>query len=89
MINLSENKVHRRKTREISVGGLKLGGSNPIRVQSMTTPKTEDVQAVVAQVKDLQTAGCEIVRITVNEQEAADALPEILRQVSLPVVAIS
>ncbi|NBX81916.1 hypothetical protein EBQ90_02370, partial [bacterium] len=53
------NGIHRRKTREITVGSLKLGGAHPIRVQSMTTPKTEDVDAVVKQIKDLVTAGCE------------------------------
>jgi (E)-4-hydroxy-3-methylbut-2-enyl-diphosphate synthase len=85
-LDLTEG-IKRRKTREISVGPLKLGGNNPIRVQSMTTPKTADVPAVVAQVKDLEAAGCEIVRITVNNEEAADALPAILEQVSIPVIA--
>lgn len=79
--------IQRRKTREITVGPLKLGGDNPIRVQSMTTPHTEDVDAVVKQVKELEAAGCEIVRITVNNQSAADALPRILPQVSIPVIA--
>lgn len=81
------NGIQRRKTREITVGSLKLGGAHPIRVQSMTTPKTEDVDAVVKQIQDLVTAGCEIVRITVNDQRAADALPHILKKVSIPVVA--
>jgi (E)-4-hydroxy-3-methylbut-2-enyl-diphosphate synthase len=81
------NRIVRRKTREITVGPLKLGGSNPIRVQSMTTPKTEDVESVVKQVEQLEAAGCEIVRITVNNIGAANALPKILEQVRLPVVA--
>jgi len=81
------NAIVRRKTREINVGNLKIGGSNPIRVQSMTTPKTENVDAVVKQVDDLVAAGCEIVRITVNKQPAADALKDILPRVSIPVVA--
>lgn len=84
---LDGSKIIRRKTREITVGNLKIGGDNPIRVQSMTTPKTEDVAAVVAQVNDLVAAGCEIVRITANKQTAADAFKEILPQVSIPVVA--
>lgn len=83
---ISESGIVRRKTREIQVGPLKLGGDNPIRVQSMTTPKTWDVPAVVAQIKDLQTAGCEVVRVTVNKAEAAEALPRILEQVSIPVI---
>lgn len=84
---LENGQIQRRKTREITVGKLKLGGANPIRVQSMTTPKTEDVDAVVAQVLELERAGCEIVRITVNTQSAADALPAILPRVGIPVIA--
>ena len=79
--------VQRRKTREINVGGVKIGGNNPVRVQSMTTPKTDDVAEVVKQIRELETAGCELVRVTVNNQESADALPEILRQVQIPVIA--
>ena len=77
----------RRKTREITLGKLKLGGNNPIRVQSMTTPKTDDVEAVLKQIGELEMAGCEIVRVTVNNQEAADALPAILPRVNIPVIA--
>lgn len=87
MINLDGNQIHRRKTREISVGNVKVGGSNPVRVQTMTTPKTADADAVVAQVNQVEQAGCEIVRITVNDQEAADALPSILSRIKIPVVA--
>lgn len=79
--------IFRRKTREIQVGNLKLGGDNPIRVQSMTTPKTEDVDAVVDQVDKLVAAGCEIIRITVNNIGAANALPKILERVKIPVIA--
>jgi (E)-4-hydroxy-3-methylbut-2-enyl-diphosphate synthase len=79
--------VFRRSTREITVGSVKLGGSHPIRVQSMTTPKTADVPAVVSQILALEKAGCEIVRITVNDQEAADALPLILSEIHIPTVA--
>jgi len=80
-------QFHRRKTREINVGGVKIGGNNPVRVQSMTTPKTDDVVEVVKQIHSLEAAGCELVRVTVNNQESADALPEILRQVHIPVIA--
>ena len=86
-LSLSDGKIARRKTREITVGNLKLGGDNPIRVQSMTTPKTEDVEEVLKQIQALTTAGCEIVRVTVNDQKAADALPQILKNVSIPIVA--
>lgn len=81
------SRIIRRKTREIQLGPLKLGGDNPIRVQSMTTPKTENVDAVVDQVEKLEAAGCEIVRITVNNIGAANALPAILERVKLPVIA--
>lgn len=82
-----ENRIQRKKTREINVGGLKLGGNHPIRVQSMTTPKTADVPEVVKQIQELEMAGCELVRVTVNNQEAADALPEILSQTRVPIIA--
>lgn len=84
---LTENKIQRRKTRVIDVGGVKIGGDNPVRVQSMTTPKTDDVADVVKQILELETAGCEIIRVTVNNQESADALPEILKQIHIPVIA--
>src|SRR4051812_1501671 len=84
---VSDSRIVRRKTREITLGALKLGGANPIRVQSMTTPKTEDVDAVVEQVDQLEAAGCEIVRITVNNIGAANAMPAILKRVRLPVIA--
>jgi len=83
----SENKIQRRKTRVIDVGGVKIGGDNPVRVQSMTTPKTDDVADVVKQILELETAGCEIIRITVNNIESANALPEILKQIHIPVIA--
>lgn len=77
----------RRKTREIRLGNVALGGDNPIRVQSMTTPKSDDVEAVVKQILDLAAAGCEIIRVTVNNQESADALPAILSQIHIPLIA--
>ncbi len=79
--------IQRRKTRVIDVGGVKIGGDNPIRVQSMTTPKTDDVAEVVKQIHDLETAGCEIIRVTVNNQESADALPAVLKQIHIPLIA--
>jgi (E)-4-hydroxy-3-methylbut-2-enyl-diphosphate synthase len=84
---IQNEKVQRRNTREINVGGVKIGGNNPVRVQSMTTPKTDDVPEVVKQILELESAGCELVRVTVNNQESADALPQILKQVHIPVIA--
>lgn len=77
----------RMKTREISIGNVKIGGGNPIAVQSMTNTKTEDVQATVAQIGRLVQAGCDIVRVAVPTMEAAEAVREIKKQVSIPVVA--
>ena len=67
----------RRPTREVRVGDVGIGGSNPIRVQSMTTPETADVTATAEQIRRLARAGCEIVRVTVPTSRDAAALPEI------------
>lgn len=75
------------KTREIAVGTVKIGGGNPIAVQSMTNTKTEDVQATVAQIGRLVQAGCDIVRVAVPTMQAAEAVGQIKRQVAIPVVA--
>lgn len=77
----------RKKTREISIGNVKIGGENRIAVQSMTNTKTEDVEATVAQIGRLVQAGCDIVRVAVPTMEAAEAVREIKKQVSIPVVA--
>ena len=77
----------RRLTREIHIGNTVIGGRNPILIQSMTNTKTEDVEATVAQVEQLQKAGCEIIRCAVPTMEAAEALREIQARVSIPVVA--
>ncbi len=77
----------RRKTRQIDVGGVTIGGGAPVRVQSMTTTKTGDAQATLQQIKELATAGAEIVRVTVNDEAAADALPAIVAMSNTPLVA--
>ncbi|HLP18303.1 MAG TPA: flavodoxin-dependent (E)-4-hydroxy-3-methylbut-2-enyl-diphosphate synthase [Bacteroidota bacterium] len=77
----------RRKTRQVSVGSIKVGGGAPISVQTMTKTKTDDVAGTVKQIVDACEAGCDIVRVTVNDKEAADAMAEIVRQSPLPVVA--
>ncbi|MBN2057286.1 MAG: flavodoxin-dependent (E)-4-hydroxy-3-methylbut-2-enyl-diphosphate synthase [Candidatus Saganbacteria bacterium] len=78
---------NREKTRVVSVGKLKIGGGNPITVQSMTKTNTADIDATVKQIKDLEKAGCQIVRCAVPDEEAADALKEIKRQINIPLVA--
>ena len=76
-----------RKTREIKIGNLYIGGENPIIIQSMTNTPTEDVEKTVAQIKELEKAGCELVRVTVNTEKAAEAIKEIKKQINIPLVA--
>lgn len=79
--------MYRDKTREIAVGNVKIGGGNPVAIQSMTNTKTEDVKSTVAQILRLEAAGCQIVRCAVPTMEAAHALREIRRQIHIPLVA--
>jgi len=78
---------YRDNTRVIDIGGVKIGGGNPIAIQSMTNTPTEDVEATVAQILELERAGCDIVRCTANTVEAAEALSAIKARVHIPVVA--
>jgi len=77
----------RRQTRQVNIGGIKVGGGAPISVQTMTKTKTDDIKGTVRQIVEAYEAGCDIVRVTVNDKEAADAMPEIVRQSPLPIVA--
>ena len=77
----------RRKTRQVMIGDVAVGGDAPISVQSMTNTKTEDVEATVAQIKGLEEVGCDIVRVAVPGKDAVAALPDILAQAGIPVVA--
>ena len=81
------SKIVRKKTRKINLGGVPIGGDAPITVQSMTNTNTSDVQATVAQIRELEEAGCEIIRVAVPDQEAAAALPEIIKKINLPLIA--
>src|ERR1700759_611819 len=72
--------------RQISVGGVKIGGGAPVVVQSMTTTKTHDVEATTAQVAALASAGCEIVRVAVPKTEDAEALGRIVRFSPVPII---
>ena len=76
-----------RKTREIKIGNLYIGGEKPIIIQSMTNTPTEDVEKTVAQIKELEKVGCELVRVTVNTEKAAEAIKEIKKQINIPLVA--
>lgn len=77
----------RERTRVIQIGDRCIGGGNPILIQSMTNTRTEDVEAIVRQILELEAAGCEIVRCTVPTQEAAEAIAEIKKQIHIPLVA--
>ena len=77
----------RRKTRQVNIGGVKVGGDAPISVQTMTKTKTDDVAGTVAQIKAAADAGVDIVRVTVNDKEAAAAMPEIVKQSPVPIVS--
>lgn len=79
--------MHRENTRVVQIGDRKIGGGNPILIQSMTNTRTEDVQATVAQILELEQAGCEIIRCTVPDGAAAEAVREIKKQIHIPLVA--
>ncbi|GAB7140643.1 flavodoxin-dependent (E)-4-hydroxy-3-methylbut-2-enyl-diphosphate synthase [Deferribacterales bacterium RsTz2092] len=76
-----------KKTRVIDVGGVLLGGGHPVRVQSMTNTDTSDIATTLAQIKHLVEAGCEIVRVSVPDDDALAALPAIVKGAGVPVVA--
>ncbi len=79
--------MYRDDTKVIRIGNRKIGGGNPILIQSMTNTKTEDVAATVTQIKRLEAAGCDIVRSTVPTPEAAVAISRIKKEISIPLVA--
>ena len=79
--------INRKKTQQINLGGVKIGGMAPVSVQSMTNTFTQDVQATVAQIKGLEEAGCEIVRVAVPDMEAASAISLIKKEIAIPVIA--
>ena len=80
---MKDSKIKRKKTRQIAVGKVKIGGFAPIAVQSMTNTPTQDIAATVAQIVRLQEAGCEIVRVAVPDQDAAEALAAIKEQIDI------
>lgn len=79
--------MKRRKTRQITVGNVKIGGGAPISVQSMCNTDTRDVKRTVSQINELETAGCEIVRLAVPDKAAAESFCEIKKEVNLPLAA--
>ena len=81
------NPILRKATRSITVGGVAIGGGAQVSVQSMTNTPTADVAATVAQIRRLEAAGCDIVRVAIPDADAAAALPRIKGQVRIPVIA--
>ena len=79
--------IKRKKTKEIKVGKVKVGGDNPISVQSMTNTLTTDVKATINQINDIASAGADIVRVSCPDKESAMSLKEIAKHVPLPIVA--
>ena len=77
----------RKRTREVSLGNIKIGGNNPIAVQSMTTTDTRDLKKTIEQIKRLEEAGCDVVRVAVPDMIAAECLGEIKRGINIPLVA--
>jgi len=79
--------MERRLTKVLQIGKVAIGGNNPIAVQSMTNTKTEDAEATIAQIKTLESLGCEIIRCTVPTMEAAAAIVKIKKEISIPLIA--
>ena len=77
----------RKKTCVIKVGNVPIGGDNPIVIQSMTNTKTEDINKTIQQIRELTIAGCEIIRVAVPDLEAAAAIKQIKRSISIPLIA--
>ncbi|MFZ5569388.1 MAG: flavodoxin-dependent (E)-4-hydroxy-3-methylbut-2-enyl-diphosphate synthase [Thermodesulfobacteriota bacterium] len=80
-------EITRKKTREIAVGKVTIGGSSPVSVQSMTNTHTHDIPATVKQIRLLEDAGCEIVRVAVPDEDAAAAIAGIRKQIGIPLIA--
>ena len=79
--------MYRENTKEIAIGNVKIGGTHPVTIQSMTNTKTEDVEATVQQILALEVAGCQIIRCAVPTMEAAEAIREIKKRIHIPLVA--
>ncbi len=82
-----EEKMIRKQTREVRIGNRVIGGQNPILIQSMANTRTEDVKGTIAQIQKLTAAGCEIIRCAVPTMEAAEALADIKKGITIPLVA--
>lgn len=77
----------RKQTREVKIGNVTIGGNYPVAIQSMCNTDTRDIEKTVAQILELERAGCQIVRVAVPDMEAAKAVGEIKKRISIPLVA--
>ena len=84
--NFMSGIIHRSNTRPVRVGNLTIGGSNELFIQSMTTTKTHDVEATVAEILRLEEAGCQIVRVACPDERAANSIGEIKKRINIPLV---
>lgn len=84
---MNKNYIERKKTKEVYIGDTFIGGDSPISVQSMTNTDTRDAVATVTQIKRLEEAGCNIVRVAVPDSQAAEAIEHIKKSISIPLVA--
>src|SRR3990167_718258 len=83
----NSNGANRKKTRTIQIGNVSVGGNSPVRIQSMCTTPTHDVEATVAQIQELTEAGCEIIRVACPTEKDANSLGAIKKQIKIPLVA--
>tara|TARA_B100000989_G_scaffold112217_1_gene82355 strand:+ start:9779 stop:10876 length:1098 start_codon:yes stop_codon:yes gene_type:complete len=79
--------INRRKTKVINVGSVKVGGNNPISVQSMTNTLTTDIKSTVKQIKEIQNEGADLVRVSCPDEDSSEALKEIIKNIDIPVIA--
>ena len=79
--------IKRRETREVNVGKVKVGGGNPISVQSMTNTLTTDVRATINQINEFSSEGADIVRVSCPDEQSSKTLKEIIKHVDIPIVA--
>ena len=79
--------IKRKKTREINVGKVKIGGKNPITVQSMTNTLTTDIAATIKQIHEIQNEGADLVRVSCPDEASSKALKEIVKHVDIPIIA--
>ena len=79
--------INRKKTKVINVGNVKIGGENPISVQSMTNTLTKDISSTIKQINDIAEAGADIVRVSCPDKDSTEALKKIIHSIEIPVVA--